>query len=421
MQIYDNIVIEDVLMLSTKILQNYLFSIDDYLPKIKKEFYNICGRQIPVFTQEFWTSKQRQASSIHEISYRACFKPQLPSYFITRLSKPGDVIYDPFSGRGTTAIEAALLGRNLIANDANPLSAILSRPRINPPTIKEVESRLNAIPYKKGIKADIDLSMFYHSDTESELVSLRNYLITRKKSKKEDSIDEWIRMVATNRLTGHSTGFFSVYTLPPNQATTQQRQIKINKTLNQSPPYRNTKELIQKKTIQLTLRLSPEEIINLKHASENAIFLSDDARGTASIPDSSVKVTVTSPPFLDIVQYDEDNWLRCWFNNMGIDIAAPKITMEKNVEKWAQVMLGVLTELYRITKKGGWVAFEVGEVRNGKIKLDEQIVPLGFEAGFTCEAVLINEQKFTKTANIWGVKNNISGTNSNRIVLFRKA
>ena len=35
-------------------------------------------------------------------------------------------------------------------------------------------------------------------------------------------------------------------------------------------------------------------------------------------------------------------------------------------------------------------------------------------------AVAINAQKFTKTANIWGVSNNSKGTNSNRIVLFRK-
>ena len=45
----------------------------------------------------------------------------------------------------------------------------------------------------------------------------------------EDNIDRWIRMVATNRLTGHSPGFFSVYTLPPNQAASQNSQIKINK------------------------------------------------------------------------------------------------------------------------------------------------------------------------------------------------
>ena len=59
-------------------------------------------------------------------------------------------------------------------------------------------------------------------------------------------------------------------------------------------------------------------------------------------------------------------------------------------------------------------------MRNGKIKLEEAVIPLGIEAGFNCEAILINEQEFTKTANIWGVDNNKAGTNSNRIVVFRK-
>ena len=48
------------------------------------------------------------------------------------------------------------------------------------------------------------------------------------------------------------------------------------------------------------------------------------------------------------------------------------------------------------------------------------MVPLGIAAGFSCEAVLINQQQFTKTANIWGVGNNALGTNSNRIVVFKK-
>jgi hypothetical protein len=48
------------------------------------------------------------------------------------------------------------------------------------------------------------------------------------------------------------------------------------------------------------------------------------------------------------------------------------------------------------------------------------VVPLGIAAGFSCEAVLINQQAFTKTARIWGVGNNALGTNSNRIVVFRK-
>ena len=66
------------------------------------------------------------------------------------------------------------------------------------------------------------------------------------------------------------------------------------------------------------------------------------------------------------------------------------------------------------------MAFEVGEVRRGKIKLEEVVAPLGISAGFACMAIAINAQKFTKTANIWGVSNNSMGTNTNRIVLFRK-
>src|SRR6266571_9324404 len=87
---------------------------------------------VPVFINEFWTSKQRAASSLHEISYRACFKPQLPRFFIDRLTAENDTVYDPFLGRGTTLLEAALLGRVACGCDVNPLSAVLIQPRLRP-------------------------------------------------------------------------------------------------------------------------------------------------------------------------------------------------------------------------------------------------------------------------------------------------
>src|SRR6185503_2445955 len=67
------------------------------------------GRPLAVrtYVNEYWTARQRQASSLHEVSYRACFKPQLPRFFIERLTDPGDFVYDPFMGRGTTLLEAA--------------------------------------------------------------------------------------------------------------------------------------------------------------------------------------------------------------------------------------------------------------------------------------------------------------------------
>ncbi len=378
------------------------------------------GEAIPVYEQEFWTSRQRQASPVHEISYRACFKPQLPAYFIERLTQEGDLVYDPFSGRGTTAIEAALRGRSVMANDVNPLSAVLTYPRLELPSVTEVDARLRTLKFSARPPSGLDLSMFFHPDTEYELLGLREYLYRRIRSGHEDSADRWIRMVATNRLTGHSPGFFSVYTLPPNQAVSADDQVRINARLKQEPEYRDIRALILKKTMQLQGRLSAAERWRLRRAAEEALLLSKDARGTREIPTDSIQLTVTSPPFLDVVQYARDNWLRCWFNGFDAEAIGSRITMAREVEQWTGEMAGVFAELYRVTRPGGWVAFEVGEVRRGAVKLDEIVAPIGLAAGFACEAILINAQRFTKTANIWGVSNNKLGTNSNRIVLFRK-
>lgn len=389
-------------------------------PSVKRFDVVIEGVTVPVVEAEFWTSKQRQASSIHEISYRACFKPQLPRFFIESLTVEADTIYDPFSGRGTTAIEAALLGRKIVANDINPLSRILTEPRLRLPSIEALERRLNQIEFESNKKAEIDLSMFFHEKTLSEIISLRNYLAEQKRDEKEDHLDQWIRMVATNRLTGHSKGFFSVYTLPPNQAVSPSKQLDINKKLNQLPEYRDVKSIILRKTRQLLRNVFAQQSNNLKRFSSNAQFVNKDARETKEIISDSVSLTVTSPPFLDIVSYHDDNWMRCWFNDIDDSEFGKTITMSRTIDQWRSVMQGVFNELFRVTKTKGWVAFEVGEVRKGKIKLEEHVVPLGLAAGFLCAGILINSQQFTKTSNIWGVSNNLGGTNSNRIVLFQK-
>jgi DNA modification methylase len=414
-------------MFTNKDLHTYLskFILNDsnVLSKRKKtivEYFEVEGIRIPKFINEFWTSKQRQGNPIHEVSYRACFKAELPRFFIKLLTKENDVVYDPFAGRGTTIIEAALLNRNVFANDINPLSTILSKPRLSIPSFVKIENRLRKLKFRNGLKADMDLSMFYHPDTESGIVSLRNYLIRTKEFGDEDFIDEWIRMVATNRLTGHSKNFFSVYTLPPNQAVTPERQKRINKQRHQKPVYKDVKFIILKKSRDLTSRLNGKLVEQLKRVGSKAKFLSEDARFTSSIRSNSIKLTVTSPPFLDIVNYADDNWLRCWFNNIDADKVARNITITKKIKEWENVMCEIFRELYRITKKSGYVAFEVGEIRRGKVKLDEHIVPLGMKAGFECIGIVINQQKFTKTANIWGVSNNDVGTNTNRIVVFRK-
>ena len=373
---------------------------------------------VETFVNEFWTSKQRAAHSLHEVSYRACFKPQLPRFFIDRFTSAGDIVYDPFMGRGTTVIEAALCGRTPAGCDINPLSAILARPRLAPPTLDEVAERLASIDLSLAVSYPRELEVFYHPDTLREICALREYLLGRESRGRLDAVDRWIRMVAVNRLTGHSPGFFSVYTLPPNQAASIDAQARINTSRQQIPPRREVRALIAAKTRSLLRDCDASTRTMLLRSVQRAKLITGPARATPELAPDSVSLVVTSPPFLDVVNYAADNWLRGWFS--GIDTADVAISMCTNVPDWQAAMTDAFRELARVLRPGGHIAFEVGEIRNGKIKLEEAVLPCGVAVGLDPVLVLINAQQFTKTANCWGIKNNARGTNTNRIVVFRK-
>jgi hypothetical protein len=372
---------------------------------------------VPTFTNEFWTARQRAAHSLHEISYRACFKPQLPRFFIERLTAPGDVVYDPFMGRGTTVLEAALLGRVPWGCDVNPLSRVLCAARLRPPTLAQVERALAAIDFDAAADAPEELLVFYHPETLRQIAALRRHLLAVERERPLDPTEAWIRMVAVNRLTGHSAGFFSVYTLPPNQAVSPRAQAKINERLQQTPPRRDVPAIILRKTRSLLADLTAKTAANLETMAERARLVTGRSSETNGMPAGAVALVVTSPPFLDVVDYRTDNWLRCWF--AGIDAGAVAITHARTVEEWQAFVTETLAELRRLLRPGGHVAFEVGEVKGGTVALEQVVIPAGVAAGLEPVLVLVNAQRFTKTANCWGVTNNRKGTNSNRVVLFR--
>jgi hypothetical protein len=322
-------------------------------------------------------------------------------------------------GRGTTVVEAALAGRAAAGCDINPLSAVLAQPRLSPPTPEDVAARLASLDLSSAVSYPKELEVFYHPGTLTEICALREYLLAREQRGALDAVDRWIRMVAVNRLTGHSPGFFSVYTLPPNQAASIEAQAKINARRRQVPPRRDVRDLVLAKTRSLLRDCDSRSRAALLRSAQRAALLTGAAGSTPQIKSRSVALVVTSPPFLDVVDYAGDNWLRGWF--CGIDTAAVRISIHRKVEEWQAAMTEVFTELARVLRPGGHVAFEVGEVRNGKVKLEEAVLPCGVAAGLEPLLVVINSQRFTKTANCWGVRNNSKGTNTNRIVVFRKS
>ena len=366
---------------------------------------------ITYFANQFWTPRQRQGHRLQEVSYRGCFKPQLPAFFIERLTRPGDVVYDPFMGRGTTPVEAALKGRIPYGNDINPLSRALTEPRIHPPTLAQIEVRLAEIPWDEFVDIEHEeLLAFYHPVTLSRLEGLRTWLLSRIDAGLDDPVDRWIRMVAVTRLTGHSARFFSGYTLPPNQATTLDGQRKINARKNLTPPEKDVRAILEWKSKKFLSQGAPKP--------DDALLLTGAADKTRQIPDAAVTLTVTSPPFLDVVNYESDNWLRCWF--LGIDPKTVNISQYRGIKEWQPFIKKTLAELARVTRPGGHVAFEVGEVKYGKIRLEEHVVAATEGLPFATLGVMIVRHEFTKTSQCWGIANNSGGTNSNRVVLLQK-
>ena len=368
---------------------------------------------VPVFANEFWTSRQRAAHSLHEISYRACFKPQLPRFFISRLTSPGDVVFDPFMGRGTTLLEAALLGRRPLGNDVNPLSRMLVEPRLAPPPPAKVAARLATLPLDEPSAAPAGFDVFFHVRTLNQICRLRAYLLERESAGELDGVDRWIRMVAINRLTGHSSGFFSVYTLPPNQAASIDSQRRINARRGQTPEYRDVARLIVRKTRSL-LRDAERQC----PAAVEPGFLRQAVDAPFAYDGPPVSLAVTSPPFMDVVNYRQDNWMRCWF--AGVDPDGIGITQTRRLEDWMDLVRAVLRNVAALTRRGGLFAFEVGEIRRGALLLDRVVTGVARETSWEPVCIVVNAQTFTKTSNTWGVANNRGGTNTNRIVLLRR-
>ena len=368
---------------------------------------------VPYVIDEFWTARQRQSHSLHEVSYRACFKAELPEYFINLHTEEGQAVFDPFMGRGTTPLQAHLMGRRAIGSDANPLSVLLTRPRLRPPSLEEIAQRLSEIPNSARVaERDKPLAAFYHAETLSHLVALKNWFRRRERLKKFDHVDDWVRMVALNRLSGHSPGFFSVRTMPPNQAVSLASQEKINRRLGQKPPPRDVAALILRKSKSLMRDALPR-------ANSSSRLAVGEATRLQWLKKDSVDLVVTSPPFLNTVDYKSDNWLRFWFADIKADSVT--CTTPADLDEWRGFISKTLRSLARVVRPEGVIAFEVGEVRNGSLPLEREVMDAAEGLPLSVDSVCINEQAFTKTANCWGVENNKRGTNTNRIVVFRHA
>lgn len=132
------------------------------------------------------STSPRWGHAMHTMcSYHGMFPAKVAHYFIQRYSRPGDLVLDPFSGRGTVPLQARVEGRRTLSNDLNPLAYVLSRAKSAPPGWTSVLSVLDKL--KRGYGRTIsresavseDIRMLYHPNTLRQLCYIRGYLLKR--------------------------------------------------------------------------------------------------------------------------------------------------------------------------------------------------------------------------------------------------
>lgn len=115
----------------------------------------------------------------HDIHpYPAKFVPQLPRRMIKLFSESGEMVWDPFGGSGTTALESLINDRNCISTDVNPIGNIIGKAKTTALCSSD-ESELNKLVarFEYYLNNTICLSEYFEENKkalENEIPSIPN-------------------------------------------------------------------------------------------------------------------------------------------------------------------------------------------------------------------------------------------------------
>ena len=243
--------------------------------------------------------------------YFAMFPESFVRRNVLAWSKRDDVILDPFSGRGTTVFESLLNGRKGLGCDTNPVAVCLSKAKSDPPTLDDVMERLRDLETKSRrftSKApettDEFFTLCFHEETLRQLLYLIKNLEWRT-----SRTDCFIAAIALGCLHGesHRTDLCFSNRMPRTISTKPAYSVRWWQKNKCLPPERN---------VFAILRASAEYRYQSPVPAIKGRVVEGDVRRAGTLLRSykeRVKLVITSPPYLDITDYHEDQWLRLWF------------------------------------------------------------------------------------------------------------
>jgi hypothetical protein len=348
-----------------------------------------------------WKAQQRLwGHSFHPMcSYLASFPAALSHAFIDRYTRAGDVVIDPFSGRGTTPLQAAAEGRIGVGNDLNPLAHLLTAAKVEPAVRAEAATRLLALQlgWRSSARAWLELAHSVvradppaqarvptagsrrlpdQADGQGEPVppevavafhpeTLAQVLFVRTELDLHDRVDRFLAAALVGALHGKTPSYLS--TVMPNTFSMAPRYVRdfVSRSGYEAP----NRDLFD--TLEAKLRRLYRDPL----PGSSGIALRGDARDASGrirhalrergLPDRA-RLAVTSPPYLRVVKYGYYNWLRTWF--LGFDASAIDAALDDahHREPYLAFIREVLADMRGILAADAVVVLVVGDVETDR-------------------------------------------------------
>jgi hypothetical protein len=224
-------------------------------------------------------------------------------------------VFDPFCGRGTTVFESLLLGRNAAGSDINPVAFCVARAKAERPKLAAVLRRISALEgvyqrtspekWRKGLASlPTFFKRAFYPTTLKELLFLREAL-----NWSGNRTDRFIAALVLGSLHGESDrseAYFSNQ-MPRTICLKPGYSVRYWRSRRLYPKRRRVFEMLEQK--------AEHRLSSLAGCATGKVKLADSrevARHFASLK-GKVSLIVTSPPYLNVTRYEEDQWLRLWF------------------------------------------------------------------------------------------------------------
>lgn len=323
-----------------------------------------------------WHSAPRRwGHGLHSLcSYMAMFPPSIPHFFIRWLTEPGDVVYDPFSGRGTTALEACLLQRVGLGSDANPMAWTLTAAKSNPPSRDRLKQRVDDLRRRMRARSishvPDKIQMLFHPSTLSQLVSLQDRMSLLRGD------DRFIYAVLLGILHANARA----------DGTPRGLTVAMPNTFAMAPNY--VKKYIGRHRLKapevdvlaaVSARIEDLDIPSAQFTRGSAWL--QDVRSPIEWPRERHKASLifASPPYLQVMKYGKMNWIRLWLlGHEPADVDNDLFT-SASLKRYHEFMASALKRMRARLRADGYVCLVIGDVTQ-----DEKTVNLAKEVADNC-------------------------------------